>query len=167
MPDRSKLFLAGLLSGSTRHVEGLAALIRVFFGMDVTISEFVGEWMEIPEEDHFRLGASLELGTLGHSAVIGAKVWGCQHRFDILLGPMGLQDYLELLPGGQGRIVLAAIVRNYVGNELAWGVNLKLRSAEIPPLRLDGGARLGWTAWLGERTGKGDADDLTLQPSLA
>jgi len=39
-------------------------------------------------------------------------------------------------------------------------VNLVLKREEVPPLRLDGQYRLGWTTWLGERTVKTDADDL-------
>ena len=35
-----------------------------------------------------------------------------------------------------------------------------LRRAEVPPLTLDGGSRLGWTTWLGRRRAATDADDL-------
>lgn len=164
MPDRAKLYLSGLLSGSARHPDGLAAIIREFFALQVTIREFVGEWMDIPEEDRLRLGLSPRLGTLGQSAVIGARVWGCQHNFTVVLGPMGLTEYLDFLPGRRSLIELVAIVRNYLGNELAWSVNLILATKMVPPLILDGSRQLGWTTWLGERRGRGDADDLLLNP---
>jgi type VI secretion system protein ImpH len=164
MPDRAKLFLSGLLSCQAKHAEGLAALIRVFFDVNVAIHEFVGEWMEIPEPDRFRLGVSPDLGALGQSAVIGARVWGCQHKFRIVLGPMSLAEYRTMLPGQPSLVELVAIVRNYLGDELVWSTNLILRTQEVPPLVLDGGAQLGWTTWLGERTGKDDADDVLLNP---
>jgi type VI secretion system protein ImpH len=61
---------------------------------------------------------------------------------------------------------LVALVRNYIGDELAWDVNLVLDRNEVPALRLDGQGRLGWTTWLGERLEKKDADDLVFDPSL-
>jgi predicted component of type VI protein secretion system len=92
--------------------------------------------------------------------IVGTAVWSSQHKFRVVLGPMGYGDYLDFLPSA-GRIRrLVALVRNYAGDEWAWDVNLVLKREEVPLLSLDGRSRLGWTTWLGERTVKTDADDL-------
>ena len=57
-----------------------------------------------------------------------------------------------------------AIVRNYVGDELEWDVNLVLKSREVPALKLGGAERLGWTTWLHPRTSQRNAADLHLRP---
>jgi type VI secretion system protein ImpH len=164
MPDRAKLYFTGLLAGQTKHPEGLRALIGDFFGISVSMREFVGEWMEIATHEQSRLGVSPFSGSLGLSVVVGARVWGCQHKFRIVLGPMGIDRYRALLPGGESLVELIAIVRNYAGDELVWDLNLVLRYQEVPSLRLDGGAQLGWTSWLGTRQEEKDADELMLNP---
>lgn len=164
MPDRAKLHFAGHLSCQTRHAEGLCAMIADFFGIATTIVEFVGEWMDISPREQSRLGMHEQAGRLGLSTVVGARVFGCQHKFRIVMGPMDMQHYQGLLPGQPGLKELIAIVRNYIGDELVWDVNLILCKQEIPPLRLNGFAQLGWTTWLGSKSEMSDADDLTLNP---
>ena len=165
MPDLAKLLFTGHLACQTKHADGLQAMIAVYFGFATRIQEFVGEWMEIHERDQTRLGAAPHAGALGLSTVVGARVFGCQHKFRVALGPMDLDAYRNMLPGQWGLGEMVAIVRNYIGNELAWDLNLILRHAEIPPLHLDGKSQLGWTSWLGDKKKDGlDANDLTLNP---
>ncbi len=164
MPDRVKLHFTGHLSCQTRHADGLRAIIAEFFGISTAIVEFVGEWMEIALHEQTRLGMHEQAGRLGLSTVVGERVFGCQHKFRIVLGPMDMARYRGLLPGRVGLAELVAIVRNYIGDELVWDVNLILRKKDIPPLILDGSTQLGWTSWLGDKTGSVDADDLTLNP---
>lgn len=164
MPDRAKLHFAGHLSSGPRHPDGLECILRGFFGLTARVVEFVGEWMDIARDDQTRLGLTPRTAALGMSAVVGASVWGCQHRFRVILGPLSLIQYQALLPGGQSLVELLAIVRNYAGDELAWDANLILRHDQVPDLRLDGGAQLGWTTWLGPRNTEQDAMDLRLNP---
>lgn len=164
LPDLAKLHYAGILACQTKNADGLQAMIAGFLGFSVRIREFVGEWMEIAEQDQTRLGASPANGSLGLSTVAGRFVWSCQYKFRIVLGPLNLEQYTAMLPGGRRLAELVAIVRNYIGDELAWDVNPILRRAEVPALRLDGQARLGWTSWLGASPNPADADDLMLNP---
>ena len=83
--------------------------------------------------------------------MIGARVWSCQHKFRIVLGPLDYEDYQSLLPTGDRIRQLVAWVRNYVGDELAWDVKLILKA--VPETPLNGQFRLGWTTWLGVRSG--------------
>ena len=61
---------------------------------------------------------------------------------------------------------MIAIVRNYIGDELVWDVNLVLKREQVPGTRLDGQTGLGWTSWLGDRHENTDADDLMLNPFM-
>ena len=164
MPDIAKLLFTGHLACQAKHADGLQAIIAEYFGFHTRIQEFIGEWMEIQEREQTRLGAAPHAGALGLSTVVGARVFGCQHKFRVALGPLDLASYRNMLPGQWGLAVLVAIVRNYTGDELAWDLNLVLRHDEVPPLRLDGVAQLGWTTWLGTVQAGRDPDDLTLNP---
>ena len=162
--DGAKLFFAGRYALQTRNAEGLEAILHGYFGGDLRLEELVPAWLRLPEEGRCRLGESPETGTLGVTAAIGEQVWDCQHRFRIVYGPLGLADYERMLPGGESLQEMVALVRNYVGDEYAWDLNLVIRRDQLPQTRLGGYGRLGWTTWLAPETIEHDADDLHLDP---
>ena len=127
------------------------------------MQELVGEWLELREESRLHLGTRRDSGCLGEGTVLGARVWERQHKFRIVLGPVGLDDYLRVLPGGTSLGILAALVRNYTGEQFSWDLRLVLRRAEVPRLELGRAGRLGWTTWLHAREPTRDADDLVLR----
>ncbi len=163
MPDLTKLHFAGLLSGQTRHAEGLGAILTAFFDVPVRVESFVGAWLTLQGEDHTRLGDGGRTAALGGSIVLGARVWSRQHKFRVVFGPLTLQEYERLLPGGLSFHRLVPIVRNWAGDALAWDVNMILRRDEVPPIRLGVQGRLGWTTWLMPRPSPDDAGDLHLE----
>lgn len=164
MPDSAKLHYAGLLSNRTRNASGLIAMISDFFGVPADIEQFIGEWLEIPEDYRFRLGSSPETGTLGVNASLGTSTWQCQHKFRVTLGPLSREQYQRLLPGQGSYQRLIAMVRNYLGDSLNWDVNLVLDKETVPPLALGQMGQLGWTTWLGKRSGNENANDLIVDP---
>ena len=158
--DHTKFYYSGRFSGQAKCAEGLQAVLTDYFNLPAGIEEFVGEWMRLPQQHICRLGADESNGTLGQSVIVGSRVWGSQYKFRISLGPLGFEDYVRLLPAGDRIRRLVTLVRNYIGDELAWDVRLILKREEVPAARLDGNSRLGWTTWLGERVSEKDADDL-------
>ncbi len=163
MPDLTKLHFAGLLSGQTRHAEGLAAILTAFFTMPVRVESFVGAWLTLPADDQTRLGGGARIAGLGTTALLGGRVWSRQDKFRLVFGPLSLEEYERLLPGGLSFHRLVPIVRNWAGDTLAWDVNLVLRRAEVPATRLGQYGRLGWTTWLMPRPSPDDAADLFLE----
>lgn len=164
MPDLAKWYYTGFLSNQCKSAEALRALLADYFRLGVSIEQFVGEWLDILPVDLTRLGDSRRTGELGISTVLGSKVWSCQHKFRIRLGPLSLTEYVSLLPSGHRLAQLIAIIRNYNGDELSWDVMLVLKKAEVPKARLGANTLLGWTSWLGARPSAQDADDLKLNP---
>jgi type VI secretion system protein ImpH len=164
MPDLAKRHFAGRLGLQTRNAEGLEAICRSFFKIPVRIEEFIGEWLVLPAHQLCRLGESRLTGRLGVNTTVGGRVWSCQHKFRLVFGPMKLEDYRRFLPGSGSLERLIAIVRNYMGDELAWDVNLVLLGDEKPRLKLGQQGRLGWTTWLPASDGRNDRRDLYLDP---
>lgn len=163
LPDLAKLHYAGQFACQSRHPDGLSDVVRDFFRLPARIDEIVGEWLVLPPEGRCRLGESANTGTLGQTVVIGAEVWSRQHKFRLVLGPLGYQDYLRFLPIGGSLASLVAMVRNYAGDQYSWDLNLVLRREEVPAARLGVLGHLGWTTWLHTAERKADADDLKLR----
>lgn len=161
MPDLAKRHFAGHLARGPKNADGLSAILTSFFSAPVSLQQFVGSWLELEKADCWQLGAP---GGLGRTTSIGTRVWSRSAKFRLRLGPMSLEEYRRLLPGGPSLARLKAIVHNYVGLGLDWDVNLILKASEVPPAILGQGTRLGQTSWIGERQGRTDAGDLYLNP---
>lgn len=164
MPDLAKLHYVGYLSNQVKSAEGLRAMLVDYFKLPVLIDEFVGEWLTIEPSEQTRLGFSPQTGTLGESALIGSKVWSCQHKFRITFDALTQAEYESLLPSGQRLKALIAIVRNYLGDEMTWDLRLILKKEQVSGVSLNQGARLGWTSWLGNRESDKNASELLLNP---
>jgi type VI secretion system protein ImpH len=161
MPDLAKRYFAGHLSLAAKNGDGLLSMVSAFFRAPVALQDFVGTWLELEPHDRWRLGANARLG---RATSLGRRVWSRASKFRLRLGPLSLDDYLRMLPGGTSLARLEAIVRNYVGDVFEWDVNLVLRAAEVPQPVLGRNALLGHTCWVGVRDGRRDADDLYLRP---
>jgi type VI secretion system protein ImpH len=164
MPDLAKLHYAGWYAAQTRSADGLESIIADFFRLPASIQQFVGNWMTIPEDGHFRLGETPDTGALGMTSIVGQSVWDRQNKFRIIMGPLDIADYRRMLPGGDGLKRLIAMVRNYIGDELTWDLNLILKKEQAPPLKLGGEGQLGWTTWMTSESLQDDGDDLMLNP---
>jgi type VI secretion system protein ImpH len=146
--DVAKLYYAGRLSQGPKNAEGLASILQDFFGVSARVEEFIGSWLDLPEQYWCKLGHKRDSCCLGQNLIVGSRVWECQSRIRIVLGPMHLSDYERLLPGGDSQKRLEAWVRNYVGHELAFEVKLALLQPEVPQTKLGSIGKLGWTSWL-------------------
>lgn len=160
--DQTKRYYCGRLASQTRCADSLQAILTDYFNVETRVEEFVGEWLELPHQHICRLGLDSASGQLGKSIVIGEKAWSCQHKFRVHLGPLSFNTYQRFLPAGDRIRRLVLLVRNYIGDELAWDLRLILECEQVPPTRLDGNCRLGWTTWMGERPTDRDAHDLVL-----
>jgi type VI secretion system protein ImpH len=164
VPDEAKLHMSGRLGSATKSAEGMEAVLRAYFDVPARVVEFVGRWLALPDRYWCRLGERSESAKLGAGVVAGRSVWDVQSCFRIRLGPMSMRDYVRLLPGGASYRRLLAWVRNYVGLEFDFEVQLVLKRAEVPRLHLGGdrskGSMLGWTTWLTTGPLERDGDDL-------
>ena len=161
--DIGKLHYSGRLVCQTKNAEGLREILQDYFGIAVRIEQFIGQWIDIPQEHYCRLGASIESAKLGSTLVVGSRFWECQQKFRIRFGPMHFSEYERMLPGGDSIHRLIAWVKNYIGDELDWDLQLMLNAIEVPCICLGKLGQLGWSTWLKSREFKKDADDLILR----
>lgn len=156
IPDLAKRYFAGHLVERTRPAGGLEAILSEYFGIPVDLQHFHARWMTLPSDQRSVLsarnganGMNASTGNvLGHSLVLGKRVWDAQHHFLLRLGPMSMAQYVRLLPGASGARQLRDWVRLYTDRQFSWRARLMLRREEVPPLQLGRHCRIGWTCWL-------------------
>jgi type VI secretion system protein ImpH len=162
VPDGARLAAAGILGRTVHGAEGLERILNDFFRVPVRVYQWQPHWMRLPEEALTRIGLRSAPVALGQSAVVGAKVWDCQTRFRVEIGPLTLEQYKRFLPGGESMKRLRDWVLNYLGYELSCEMHLLLKQPEVPAIRLGVAGALGWTSWLGPRREQTPAGDLVL-----
>jgi type VI secretion system protein ImpH len=154
--DFAKLNRVGRFAPATRSADGLESILTDYFGIPVEVRQYSGAWLDIPPELRSRLGQQ----RLGMESTLGGSTWQCQHKFEIVLGPLGRGRFSNFLPGAAGLTELNALVRLYTNDEWAWQVRLLLQDADIPGIHLGMGNQLGWTSWLGIR--RSSAEDVVI-----
>ncbi len=163
VPDFARRAHTGLLANQVRNAEGLARIIGNFFRVGAHVEQWRPHWMKLPPDATTRIGAGQPNARLGVTSVVGSRVWDCQSRFRIVVGPLDLSGYERFLPGGRSLERLKDWVRSYCGYELSCELQLLLRRSEVPATSLGRSGRLGWSSWLGSPRADIDAvDDLVL-----
>ncbi len=161
--DAAKLHFAGRLSRQVRDADGLQNWCRVEFDVPVQVQQWQGHWMPLGVGERTRLGRRAG-HELGRGAVLGTQAWDVQHKFRIVAGPMHLDRFESFLPEGGQLERIRALVRQWVGQEFEWDLQLVLARDDVPRLRLGGRGRLGRNSWLGRWRRPHDAADVLLVP---
>lgn len=163
-----RLALATTLAHRAQGPERVAALAAAAAGAPVALVEFVGDWTPLPPALQTRLGAAH--ARLGQGAVVGPRIFGRQRRIELRVGPVSLDAYLGLMPGGDRLARLRLAVLDALGETLNVDLRLVLARGAAPPARLGQdrweASRLGRTAWIGGRPGR-EAADFTLRSFTA
>ncbi len=159
--DYAKLSRCGQFAPHARSAESIEAALGDYFELPIRIEPFVGAWLQIPADAYCRLGGEREHALLGSGATLGAASWQCQHKFEIVIGPLSLAAFSDFLPGSRALRELRDLVRFYTNDEWSWQVRLLLRDVEVPGVTLGKQGRLGWTTWMGNMPRM--ADDVVLQ----
>jgi type VI secretion system protein ImpH len=162
VPDGARLAASGILGRAVHGAEGLERILNDFFRVPVRVHQWQPHWMRLPGDALSRIGLRNAPVALGQNTVIGAKVWDCQTRFRVEIGPLTLEQYTRFLPGGESMRRLHDWVLNYIGYELSCEMHLVLKKDEVPAVRLGAAGALGWTSWIGTRHVDAPAGDLVL-----
>lgn len=163
--DSAKIAGAGHLVRLTRNPEGLEKLISAYFQIPAKVMEFQKKWVTLEKEDQSCLSKDKKNNQLGLNLVAGSRVLDVQGQFKICLGPMKLDVFKSFFPNQIGNIKIKDWIRNYIGLEFAWDLQLLLDADEVPPFQLGRScSALGQTSWLGQRKSLLPADEYILNP---
>ncbi|MBP86825.1 MAG: type VI secretion system baseplate subunit TssG [Planctomycetaceae bacterium] len=167
VPDGAFLNYAGHFAHSPRSAISLELVLSDYFGLDVEIVQFVGQWLHLDEADQSRAPAAGEYegcnNLLGADVVVGERVWSVENKFRVQLGSLNYAGFKRFSPDGDGLVGLCQLVRSYAGPDYDFDVQPILKAEDVPPLQLAGdgepACNLGWNTWLSGAPFTEDATD--------
>ncbi|MBU2980567.1 type VI secretion system baseplate subunit TssG [Lentibacter algarum] len=154
--DGAKLRHATSLVMEARSPERLCAFLETVLGVPVSLKEFAGRWVDIPEPLQSRLG--LQHAGLGSGCVVGARVFDRQSHAELQLGPLTFEQFSGFLDDPDAWVRLRHALVFAAGKDINFGLRLILAAGEVPPAKL-GMCQLGRSAWLAPKEMSG-SDDL-------
>lgn len=154
--DGSKLRHATSLVQDNRSPDRLTAFVSTVIEAPVSLSEFVGVWIDIPGSLQTQIGKTY--CRLGKEAVVGARSFDRQSRAELRIGPLSLDEFTAFSKDRTRWDQMRHAVIFASGKELEFNVRLILAANDIPDARL-GHCQLGRTIWLNPDS-TSDADDL-------
>jgi type VI secretion system protein ImpH len=161
--DAVRLRQAPALANQVESAERLTHFLAEALAVPVRLKEFVGAWISMPKIFQTRLGSAH--AQLSRGATIGPRTFQRKSRIEVVLGPLGLEDYEAFLPGSRRHAVAKDAIRGMLGTGIDVDLRVVLRRAEVPAARL-GKAKLSRTAWLAPPADGGDAEDFLLRTAV-
>jgi type VI secretion system protein ImpH len=158
--DVVKLKQAAGLASQVDGPERLTLFVSEAFNVPVALKEFVPAWLPIPKGMQSRVGQAFAV--LGGGATVGKRIFSRQSRVELVIGPVGIKQYLSFLPGGDRYAALQRAIRDLIGEQIDVDVRVVLKQAEVPKPNI-GEVSLGRTTWLARPEEKGDADEMRLR----
>lgn len=150
LDDESLLPYSGLIAQKPHSSGALSQILADYFGIEVKIKQFFGQWLNLEEESITRIGKANY--SLGVNTIVGTRVWDYQSNFRIVLGALKFTQFQAFLPNGTAYKPMLSIIKFMVGLEQDYDVQLKLKAKEVPSCILTTRAKrkpmLGWTTWL-------------------
>jgi len=150
VPEESLAYYSGLLSRQVPCAFAIASTVEFYAGTTVAVEQFVDRKLFLSPEDFTRVGKAN--AKLGLSAVCGSYVWENQTKFRVKLGPVGYDNFTRFLPTGDMLRPIFAVIRQMVGIEFEFDVQVVLKREEVPPCILGAetevSPRLGWSTWV-------------------
>lgn len=136
----------------------MAGMYTEYFGVPFAIQQLVGEWQALPVEDQACLGqtnASLDGGVM-----LGERIYRCDARVRLRIGPMSAERYEDFLPGCGGARKLSAMLDLHCGVGITYEVCLIQPAQDAQVACLDAGSRLGVNARLLSAPPTRDSEEL-------
>ena len=154
--DGAKLRHATDLVQDRNAPERLSAFIATVIDAPVSLREFVGHWVALPDKLQSRIG--LQHCGLGTGAVLGARSFDRISRAELRVGPLSFELFMAFLENPKIWAQLRHAVIAASGKELDYDLRLVLAANDVPSAQI-GNCQLGRTAWLAPSDVK-NRDDL-------
>ncbi len=146
---------APILASKSRAARSLEVVLADVFGnLGIRIEQFIGHWTLIEKPLRNKLGVMNCV--LGQDLTIGRYVYDGSGRFNVVLGPLGYDDYLSFLPGGHNRPVLKGLVDMFTRGIYDVNMEIHVQTEAAPRFQLGSprSSTIGRTAWLGGSQGQ-------------
>jgi type VI secretion system protein ImpH len=157
---------AGLLAGAPRSIASLCALLADRFQITFRSEQFVGRWLPLESDDLTLLGDEARAPALGQNALLGRQAWDQSAAIRLHARDLPLPRVMQLLPGGEQHEEFKATVRDFMPSALSVEVWLTPAAETVTAASFSttGRPRLGWNAWVAERSTRDTAASTETPP---
>lgn len=145
-PDAALPHYAAWLGRDVRSAHGLEQVLGHFLAGSVQVRQFQGRWAELDGRQRTHLGQSQH--RLGSEAVLGRRAWDDHAAIEIQCGPLPVEMFESLLPGGWRSAAVHDLIVLYLGDQQTFSFRFLLPATEAPRGHL-GRSRLGYNSFLG------------------
>ncbi len=136
IPDTNFLILCGQQANQRATAEGLRVTLQHTFQLKTEIQQFVGQWMFLEPEDQSRMvsaAVGYSFGSqLGVDTIVGSRVWDCQNKFRVRLGPVSWRRFQDLMPIKPILRRIADFVRQSVGPQYDFDIQIAIDKETVP-----------------------------------
>ena len=136
----------------------MAGMYAEYFNVPFAVQQLVGQWQNLEPEHQAQLGrVNVDLGS---GVLLGERIYGCDARVRLRIGPLAQDAYERFLPGGADAVQLAAMLGLHCGASMTLEVCLVREGSAMRAPRLDGASRLGVDAFLVDCGPQPDREEL-------
>ena len=132
-------YFTGFFSSQKRNASGLENVLTEMLQVPVHFCPFRGYWINILEHDRSALtnnASTAKYNLLGVDCIAGNKVWSSQNSFRLYIGPVELDDFVKLLPGGKSFSAINSIVALYCGKQFRFEIKILLERSSVPSTKI-------------------------------
>ncbi|AMX01393.1 type VI secretion system baseplate subunit TssG [Microbulbifer thermotolerans] len=170
LPDEALYGMAGHLSRQQCSAAALVGMIRHYFGLKVSIEQFLGQWDELPGDVLCRFpGPENPQGInncLGVNAILGTCCFQAQNKFRVVVEPMAYDQFMTLSPGSEKLESLKSFIQFAVGVEMDFEISVTLFMRQVGPVQLANDSQyqplLGWNTHMANEDLDGRRVEITL-----
>lgn len=142
---------AALLRGRDMPAAVIGQILSAYFDLPVRVEQFTGQWEWLAPDERFQPGVANR--TLGAGIILGRKYPRCDQCADIVIGPLGREDFKRFMPDADRGLALQALMTQFSTGTVRFRVRVILRAQDVRRITLLGAnhpdrARLGWDTFL-------------------
>lgn len=147
--------VAGYYTGAIQQRPASAAMLESvlgdFFLLPIKVTPNIGYWHTLHDHQLARLGT--RTSTLDGRTVLGRRIWRRDGRVELKIGPLDKDTYNSFLPDGKNVPRLRGLLSMFHMPGIDFEIVLVLRAADVRPIVLGRGFRLGYDTFLVSRPG--------------
>jgi type VI secretion system protein ImpH len=150
VPPVRLLRYAGILTQHPKSAVAIQGMLRDYWGnVPIDIDQFVGRWVTLAPDDMNAIGVANSRP--GENLILGQQVYDLSGAFNVAIGPVDWETYLDFLPDGERFAQTRSLVRLAYSDPLAFTLRIRLKAGVVPEVQLYSdhrAARLGYTSWV-------------------
>ena len=153
--DRERIFFTGLRRFKNKGTQYLASFLKHHLDAEIKITEFHGQWKDVPTSASFHLGRSRLSKSPQNVSVLGTRMFTIANRIGIEISDVSTTSMDSLIPGGRLRKKLDRSIREIVAPQTQIAMKVTAPDGWYQEVLLGKNMFLGGRSQLGRKSVEG------------